>query len=367
MFKKTLLSVLFAAMAFVGYAQDNVTVSGFTLDAGVAQTEAQVESQTIDLILNNEKPYGGMQFYLSLPAGVSLYESSTDGIWFDYTDRLKLSRTKYFSVKITKQGDGSYFFVIYNDENKTIAGNSGEPILTLYLTVSDPEAFETGTKQCAVTDLRLAAIGGNPEDGTRMDNLSSDCTLRVMAKTAASGYGSFSWPHDLDFSNAGVEAYVAEKDENCIVSLNPVKLVPAGTGIVIKGNPSTSYYPETTDEGGVATSVLTGTADGAYTVASDNIYAISTKEGKTAFYPVAQGVAVPLYKAFLTHEKTAAEESAAADFLNCDFVVSSGIEVVENNRLNSADDAYHTIDGVKVKQPAQRGLYIHNGSKVVVK
>ena len=51
-YKKKLLSVLFAAMAFTGYAQnsDNVTISNFTLDAGVVQTEEQVMTQTIDLV-----------------------------------------------------------------------------------------------------------------------------------------------------------------------------------------------------------------------------------------------------------------------------------------------------------------------------
>ncbi len=44
-----------------------------------------------------------------------------------------------------------------------------------------------------------------------------------------------------------------------------------------------------------------------------------------------------------------------------------GIQVVENGALDSADDAYHTIDGVKVQRPVKRGVYIHNGNKVVVK
>ena len=346
-------------MAFTGYAQnsDNVTISNFTLDAGVVQTEEQVMTQTIDLVLNNEKQYGGMQFYLTLPAGVSLYETEDDGIWYDCTDRLKISRQKNFSVTITKKDDGSYFFIIYNDENKTISGNSGDPILTLYPIVSDPSAYETGTKQCTITDLRLAAIGGNPEDGTKVSDLSS--------KTGKGGLGSFSWPHDLDFTSAGVEAYVAEKDENCIVSLNRVYTVPANTGIVIKGDASTAYYPETTADGGTASSILVGTADGAYTVDSDNIYAIATKDGKTAFYKVDQGVTVPLYKAYLTHE--AATEAGAEELLNYDFVTVDGIEVVENGTLDGTDDAYHTIDGVKVQRPVKRGVYIHNGNKVVVK
>ena len=364
MYKKHLLSLFLSAIAILGYAQDNVTISNFTLKAGVPQTEENVATQTADVILNNSKEYGGMQFYLTLPKGVSIYSDVT-GFWYDIKNRLKWKEgreEKTFSVTIKEQSDGSYFFFIYNDKDKTIAGNSGDPILTLYLTISDPEAYETGTKQCVITDLRIAVVGGNPDEAAKSDQVTSDCTLRVMAKTAASGYGSFSWPHDLDFTNAGVEAYVAEKDENLIVSLNPVTLVPANTGIVIKGEPSTEYYPETTDNGGTATSILTGTAAGAYTVASDDVYAIATINGKTAFYQVNQGVAVPQYKAYLTHTAAA---GAAPYSLEADFSTVNGIAVVDQQ--NASDDTFHTIDGIKVAHPTQRGIYIQNGKKVVIK
>ncbi len=366
-YKKKILSVLLAAVALTGYAQDSdhIAISDFTLDAGVEQTEDVIETQTAQVILYNQKDYGGMQFYLTLPDGVSIYDD--EGLWYDLESRLKYKVGRVdtpFNVRIEKQEDGSYIFVIFNADNKTIGGNSGDPILTIYLVVSDPEAYKTGSKQCTITDLRLAAIGGNPEDGTKVGNFTSDCTLRVKAKTGKGGYGSFSWPHALNFTNAGVEAYVAEKDENCIVSLNRVYNVPANTGVIIKGDASTEYYPETTDDGGTATSILTATTDASYTVTSDDIYALSTKNGKTAFYRVNKGVDVPLYKAYLTHEATT--EAGAEEFLGYDFT-TTGIEVVENSAIDSTDDTYHTIDGVRVKQPAKRGIYIHNGNKVVVK
>ena len=374
-YKKKILSVLLAAAALTGYAQDSdhIAISNFTLDAGVEQTLQVAQSQRAGIILNNAKGYGGMQFYLQLPDGVSLFERNGT-VLRTATDRIKYEGAELdddfnpvmvtFNIRIEKKGEGYYFFIIHNTENKTITGTSGTPILYIYPIVSDPSAYETGTKQCTITDLKLAAIGGNPEDGTKVSDLSSDCTLRVKAKTGKGGYGSFSWPHALDFTNAGVEAYVAEKDENCIVSLNRVYNVPANTGVIIKGDASTEYYPETTDDGGTATSILTATTNASYTVASDNIYALSTKNGKTAFYRVNKGVDVPLYKAYLTHEATT--EAGAEEFLGYDFT-TTGIEVVENSAIDSTDDTYHTIDGVRVKQPAKRGIYIHNGNKVVVK
>lgn len=44
----------------------------------------------------------------------------------------------------------------------------------------------------------------------------------------------------------------------------------------------------------------------------------------------------------------------------------TGIENVENEPLNAADDAWYTPQGVRVAQPT-KGVYIHNGKKVMVK
>lgn len=44
----------------------------------------------------------------------------------------------------------------------------------------------------------------------------------------------------------------------------------------------------------------------------------------------------------------------------------TGIENVENEALNAADDAWYTPQGVRVAQPT-KGVYIHNGKKVMVK
>ena len=43
---------------------------------------------------------------------------------------------------------------------------------------------------------------------------------------------------------------------------------------------------------------------------------------------------------------------------------TSGIQQIEGNVVD--DDAYYTLDGIKVKAPT-KGIYIHNGKKVVVK
>lgn len=46
--------------------------------------------------------------------------------------------------------------------------------------------------------------------------------------------------------------------------------------------------------------------------------------------------------------------------------VVDGIKTVNTNTVNTTNDAWYTIQGVKVAQPA-KGVYIHNGKKVVIK
>lgn len=46
---------------------------------------------------------------------------------------------------------------------------------------------------------------------------------------------------------------------------------------------------------------------------------------------------------------------------------SDGIENVQNGKLNTAaDGAYYTLGGVKIAKPVAKGVYIHNGKKIVI-
>jgi hypothetical protein len=58
-----------------------------------------------------------------------------------------------------------------------------------------------------------------------------------------------------------------------------------------------------------------------------------------------------------------------AKILNLDFSAAddetTGISAIKTD-TNSSDDAYYTLAGIKVSKP-EKGLYIHNGKKVIFK
>lgn len=90
------------------------------------------------------------------------------------------------------------------------------------------------------------------------------------------------------------------------------------------------------------------------------IYALVEQDGEAVFAPLKEGVAVTLGHAYL--ELPAA---SATRFYSIQF----GGETTGINEVNAAakaDGAYYTLQGVKTSKAA-KGIYIHNGKKVVIK
>lgn len=119
---------------------------------------------------------------------------------------------------------------------------------------------------------------------------------------------------------------------------------------------------------------FTASADEAATVADNDlkaaaadtkgdgatIYALVEQDGEAVFAPLKEGVAVSVGHAYL--ELPAA---SATRFYSIQF----GGETTGINEVNAAakaDGAYYTLQGVKTSKAA-KGIYIHNGKKVVIK
>lgn len=90
------------------------------------------------------------------------------------------------------------------------------------------------------------------------------------------------------------------------------------------------------------------------------IYALVEQDGEAVFAPLKEGVAVSVGHAYLV-----LPEASATRFYSIQF----GGETTGINEVNAAakaDGAYYTLQGVKTSKAA-KGIYIHNGKKVVVK
>lgn len=225
---------------------------------------------------------------------------------------------------------------------------------------------------------------------------STTLTLYKTTKIGLSGYttsGGTNQSADLDYiyiqrtgdatetvsvSEAGFATYattnnvVVPSDENVkvmtvkvnaagtAIELNEVAaktVIPAGTGILVKAPAGNCDFVVTSKEGATLenNNLVAATSD----VTSDGtkFFALTKIGDKVGFALVEKDVVIPAGKAYLEVSK-----GTAAKFFGLDGE-ATGINSVKTAK---ADGAYYTLEGVKTTKPV-KGLYIHNGKKIVVK
>lgn len=149
------------------------------------------------------------------------------------------------------------------------------------------------------------------------------------------------------------------------IELNKVEagtVIPAKTGILVKaaaGNHDFVVTSDKSEEGEALASNDLKAATTDKTSDGSTFFALTKIGDKVGFALVANGVVIPAGKAYL---EIPAGTAAAAKFFGLDGE-ATGINSVKTAK---ADGAYYTLEGVKTTKPV-KGLYIHNGKKIVVK
>ena len=148
--------------------------------------------------------------------------------------------------------------------------------------------------------------------------------------------------------------------EGTAIELNEVKagtVIPAKTGILVKATAGNHDFVVTSDKGETLAYNDLKAATEDVTSVDDKFFALTKLGEKVGFALVANGVVIPAGKAYLEVSK-----GTAAKFFSLDGE-ATGINSVKTAK---ADGAYYTLEGVKTTKPV-KGLYIHNGKKIVVK
>lgn len=159
---------------------------------------------------------------------------------------------------------------------------------------------------------------------------------------------------------------VTVNDEQTRITLSPVlagTVLEAGTGYVIEateGNYPFAVSNDAVSEIGMNALLV---SDGSVTVAAgQRIYVLAVRQSdkSVGFTKVAEGVTIPAGKAYLLLTDNGKEPAPFLTFGN----ETTAVNGLENNR--KANDTYYTLQGMKTTAP-DKGLYILNGKKVVVK
>lgn len=163
---------------------------------------------------------------------------------------------------------------------------------------------------------------------------------------------------------ADVKVYTAKVNEDksavVLTEVSAGSVIAKGTPVLV-GAEAGSYTFEAS--AGEATTVADNDLKAAAADTKGDgatIYALVEQDGKAVFAPLKEGVAVSVGHAYL--ELPAA---SATRFYSIQF----GGETTGINEVNAAakaDGAYYTLQGVKTSKAA-KGIYIHNGKKVVIK
>ena len=184
----------------------------------------------------------------------------------------------------------------------------------------------------------------------------------VTVSVSDAGYATYATTNNIVVPNDENVKVMTVKvnDDNSTITLYDVlagKVIPANTGILVKAAKGDYNFVVTSDEGKELenNSLIAATTDVTY---DGSTYFALTKIGeKVGFALVEKDVVIPAGKAYLK-----VPGKTAAKFFGLDGE-ATGINSVKTAK---ADSAYYTLEGVKTTKPV-KGLYIHNGKKIVVK
>lgn len=208
------------------------------------------------------------------------------------------------------------------------------------------------------------------EFGCYVDTQSTtfDIPIPTESITLAKATGGTYCPGmDLDFSDvSGLKAYIAvgfNPDEG-VVWIMRVNYVPANEGIMIKGTPGTYDVPyrQTSFH---YNNLLMGSHDKrTLPVEEDGYYNYVLKNG--LFCPSDGSASVGVNKAYLRIPTSwvASSPSLGRELMIEDIDDPTGITNVQNNADSRA--RYYNLNGQRIEHP-QKGLYIRNGKKVMIR
>ena len=170
----------------------------------------------------------------------------------------------------------------------------------------------------------------------------------------------------LNFEGTGLDAYIAKLSDGEI-SLSPVSDVPANTGVVLIGEAGDYEIPVAVDTtySDVSENLLIGFLESRRLASGDSVtyYAWTVlSSGNAGFSKISEaGMNAPGRKAYLKIDTTMPAANAKT--------ISFGNHVtgIESVGVQPEDDGiYYNLMGIPVENP-QKGLYIKNGKKVIVK
>lgn len=180
------------------------------------------------------------------------------------------------------------------------------------------------------------------------------------------GWATFCSSSALDFTSvSGLTAYTATVSGETMTLTPLVAAVPGNTGVIVSGVAGDYAVPVVESASALADNDLLGTTSSLTTTGDYKYYALGqVDDNNVGFRLVETGVEIPANKAYY---RTSSASAPAYLWLDVDGY-STAIEGIESQTEQTTDDGWYTLDGRKFSsRPTQRGLYIWQGKKYVIR
>lgn len=267
----------------------------------------------------------------------------------------------YDAAENTGYGNATYFISDGTNELEVFRGYFLENAK-----FTSMEQIQAGDVVVVYGQLQKYVKGENvtPEITSGNYIVSLDRPEPVTATITAAGYATFANAQAVDFSAAeGLTVLTAQynKDTDKIdYTVVTSKKVPAGKAVVLKGaegeyNGTVIASADELVNNGLKVNLTENTP------ATGKEYCLANKNGVVGFYKVATTTYVKAGKAYLEIERTGS--TGAKDFYAIEDE-TDGINAI-NNSHQTVESVYN-LSGQRVNK-AQKGIYIVNGKKVVIR
>ena len=243
----------------------------------------------------------------------------------------------------------------------TVWGNAGENILVNYGEIWEMptkgylQDYEKEIILSKSTDITIPKCGASSK---MLDYLYIQ-KLGEVANVTAAKYATYVTSGAVKVpANAKVMTAKVENNKLVTTTLSAGTVIPANTAIIVNAEEAGDVSFEMASENGSIMDLANDLHASTGVTADGTQYCLTEQDGKVGFGKVKAGVVIPAGKAYLV-----VKEQASANFFAFDGTVTA-IKNVETSA--TADGAYYTLQGVKVEKPT-KGIYVHNGKKVIIK
>lgn len=273
---------------------------------------------------------------------------------FDYDGVSNLALIVYDkNVKGDSYGGGRAFRIFKGNDNQTLYIRSDS---------EDPTISPTGT-------------------GTVCKE-KNELRIRMADKVTMNGLGIMSYASDnvLDFSNISdltahyASGFTSTANNAGVLTMKQTETTPAGEGLMLKGTANETFYVPAlfnlTPEALTGNNLkgLTKITEVETTEGDKTNFILSQQKGVIAWYPLVAKYALKAHSAYLQLLTNDVFTNGGTRAISMEFEdgVTTGFIQIATGEAEDGD--WYGIDGVKFNQkPTQRGVYINNGRKVIVK